>query len=138
MLAAIGSSRQIPPMARDDHFDRKQQDANVAVAVYASPMIRTVMNRSDWLTLIGLAVIWGSAFFCIHVAVHAVPPLTYVWLRVTIAAAALWGWRSATAAALLAIGLLTQGVGLAQASPEFDLFSPRAELAPSTLLGERQ
>ncbi len=59
-------------------------------------MIRTVMNRSDWLTLIGLAVIWGSAFFCIHVAVHAVPPLTYVWLRVTIAAAALWGylaWR---------------------------------------------
>jgi hypothetical protein len=53
-------------------------------------------------------------------------------------AAALWGWRSATAAALLAIGLLTQGVSLAQASPEFDLFSPRAELAPSTLLGERQ
>lgn len=53
-------------------------------------------------------------------------------------AATLWGWRSVTAAALLALGLLTQGVSLAQASPEFDLFSPRAELAPSTLLGERQ
>ncbi|NUS99976.1 MAG: DMT family transporter [Sphingomonas sp.] len=54
------------------------------------------MNRSDWATLIGLAVIWGSAFFCIHVAVQTVPPLTYVWLRVTIAAAALWtylAWR---------------------------------------------
>lgn len=48
----------------------------------------------------------------------------------------LWGWRSATAAALVAIGLLTQGASMAQASPEFDLFSPNAALAPSTLLGE--
>jgi hypothetical protein len=48
----------------------------------------------------------------------------------------LWGWRSASAAALLAIGLLTQGASMAQAAPEFDLFSPRAALAPSTLLGE--
>ena len=48
----------------------------------------------------------------------------------------LWGWRSATAAVLLALGLLTQGASLAQASPEFELFSPNAALAPSTLLGE--
>ena len=49
----------------------------------------------------------------------------------------LWGWRSASAAVLLAVGLLTQGASLAQASSsEFDLFSPRAALAPSTLLGE--
>ena len=48
----------------------------------------------------------------------------------------LWGWRSATAAALLAVGLLTQGASMAQASSEFDLFSPNAALAPSTLLGE--
>lgn len=83
-------------MARDDLFKSKRRDATTSPAGYAPHMIRTVMNRSDWLTLIGLAVIWGSAFFCIHVAVHAVPPLTYVWLRVTIAAAALWGyliWR---------------------------------------------
>lgn len=52
-------------------------------------------------------------------------------------ALALWGWRSATAAALMTIGLMTQGTSLAQASPEFDLFSPHAALAPSTLLGER-
>lgn len=48
----------------------------------------------------------------------------------------LWGWRSASAAALLTVGLLTQGVSMAQASSEFDLFSPNAALAPSTLLGE--
>ena len=48
----------------------------------------------------------------------------------------LWGWRSATAAALLAFGLLTQGASMAQASSEFELFSPNAALAPSTLLGE--
>lgn len=50
----------------------------------------------------------------------------------------LWGWRSATAAVLLATGLVTQGASLAQASSEFDLFSHRSALAPSTLLGERQ
>jgi drug/metabolite transporter (DMT)-like permease len=79
-------------MARDDLFESKRRDAIVESRAYAPHMIRTVMNRSDWLTLIGLAVIWGSAFFCISVAVQSVPPLTYVWLRVTIAAAALWGY----------------------------------------------
>ena len=54
------------------------------------PMIRAQMNRSDWTILLVLAVIWGGAFFFINVAVRHVPPLTYVWLRVTIAAAALW------------------------------------------------
>lgn len=53
-------------------------------------MIRTHMNRSDWGRMIVLALIWGGAFFFISVAVHAVPPLTYVWLRLTIAAAGLW------------------------------------------------
>lgn len=51
---------------------------------------------------------------------------------------ALWGWRSATAAVLVAAGLVTQGAGLAQASPEFELFSAHAALAPSTLLGENR
>ena len=37
-----------------------------------------------------LALIWGGAFFFIGVAVRHVPPLTYVWLRLTIAAAAMW------------------------------------------------
>lgn len=54
-------------------------------------------------------------------------------------ATTLWGWRSATAAALLAIGLVTQGAGRAQpSSSEFELFSPHAALAPSTLLGDSQ
>src|SRR5213076_14085 len=44
----------------------------------------------DWLILGTLALIWGGAFFFIGVAVRHVPPLTYVWLRLTIAAAAMW------------------------------------------------
>ncbi|MEO7654190.1 MAG: DMT family transporter [Sphingomicrobium sp.] len=53
-------------------------------------MIRTQMDRGDWLTLGALALIWGSAFFFINVAVRDVPPLTYVWLRLAIAASGLW------------------------------------------------
>src|SRR5436305_7182459 len=53
-------------------------------------MIRAQMNRSDWLILGVLALIWGGAFFFIGVAVRHVPPLTYVWLRLTIAASAMW------------------------------------------------
>jgi hypothetical protein len=69
---------------------------------------------------------------------------TRVWAKIgerqrAPSAVALWGWRSATAALLLALGLLTQGASLAQAaSSEFDLFSPNSALAPSTLLGEHQ
>ena len=55
-------------------------------------MIRTQMNRGDWLILLVLAVIWGGAFFFIGVAVKHVPPLTYVWLRLTIAALAMWAY----------------------------------------------
>lgn len=53
-------------------------------------MIRSMMDRSDWTILIGLALIWGGAFFFISLAVREVPPLTYVWLRLSLAAAALW------------------------------------------------
>jgi drug/metabolite transporter (DMT)-like permease len=77
-------------------FESKLREAGAGAATHTHAMIRSVMNRSDWMTLIALAVIWGGAFTCIHVAVHSVPPLTYVWLRVTIAAAALWAylaWR---------------------------------------------
>ena len=48
------------------------------------------MNGRDWLILGTLALIWGGAFFFIGVAVRHVPPLTYVWLRLSIAAAAMW------------------------------------------------
>ena len=98
MLAALGLVSQNPGMTKlsQECFDSKLREAAAPAGPHTHAMIRSVMNRSDWLTLIGLAVIWGSAFFCIHVAVHSVPPLTYVWLRVTIAAAALWAylaWR---------------------------------------------
>src|SRR6185436_4394070 len=50
------------------------------------PMINQQMTGREWLTLLILAVIWGGAFMFIGVAVHHVHPLTYVWLRLTIAA----------------------------------------------------
>jgi drug/metabolite transporter (DMT)-like permease len=71
-------------------FERNCAEASHAFAAHNAPMIRAQMNRSDWSILLVLAVIWGGAFFFINIAVHHVPPLTYVWLRVTIAALALW------------------------------------------------
>ena len=73
-------------------FERKQTEALVAARGDVPAMIRTQMNRSDWLILLFLALIWGGAFFFIGVAVRHVPPLTYVWLRVTIGAAGLWAY----------------------------------------------
>jgi drug/metabolite transporter (DMT)-like permease len=77
-------------------FDRKQAEAAALPAGDDPHMIRTRMNGSDWAILVALAIIWGGAFFFISVAVHAISPLTYVWLRLTIAAAGLWAflwWR---------------------------------------------
>jgi drug/metabolite transporter (DMT)-like permease len=53
-------------------------------------MIRTQMDKGDWATLITLALIWGGAFLFIGIAVRHVPPLTYVALRLTVAAGAMW------------------------------------------------
>jgi drug/metabolite transporter (DMT)-like permease len=80
-------------------FERNCAEAAPAVPAYADGMIRTVMNKSDWGTLIVLALIWGAAFLFIGVAVRHVPPLTYVWLRLAIAAAAMWAflrWKGAS------------------------------------------
>ena len=71
-------------------FDRNLAEAADASAGDKPAMIRTVMNRSDWLILLVLALIWGGAFLFIGVAVRHVQPLTYVWLRLTIAAAGMW------------------------------------------------
>lgn len=80
----------------EDCFDRKARDAKAAAAGYAQPMINSVMNRNEWGILLGLALIWGVAFFFIKVAVTHVEPLTYVWLRLAIAGAGLLAfirWR---------------------------------------------
>jgi drug/metabolite transporter (DMT)-like permease len=76
-------------MARDDPFDRKAQDAQANPLVYSAPMINSEMTGREWAILLVLAVIWGGAFLFIGVAVKHVHPLTYVWLRLTIAAGAM-------------------------------------------------
>ncbi|WP_218915868.1 DMT family transporter [Sphingomonas jaspsi] len=53
----------------------------------AAPSLR--MGRAEWAMLGLLALIWGSAFLFIKVAVAAFDPLTYVWIRLVIAATAL-------------------------------------------------
>src|SRR3954447_20432922 len=70
-------------------FERKLVEAAAPIG-HDLPMIRSQMNGHDWLILVVLALIWGGAFFFIGVAVRHVPPLTYVWLRLTIAAAGMW------------------------------------------------
>lgn len=75
----------------DPHmFERKRAEAAPAPPGYPLPMIRTQMNGRDWSILAILALVWGGAFFFIGVAVRHVHPLTYVALRLTIAAAAMW------------------------------------------------
>lgn len=77
----------------DPHaFDRNRAEGAKPVTSHDAHVIRAQMNGNDWLILIALALIWGSAFFFIGVAVRHVQPLTYVWLRVTIAAAGMWAY----------------------------------------------
>lgn len=73
-------------------FERKQADDLKPVSAHDAHMIRAQMNGTDWLILGFLALIWGGAFFFIGVAVRHVQPLTYVWLRLAIAAAAMWAY----------------------------------------------
>lgn len=68
-------------------FERKPPVAGSREKCDSAPVIRTQMNRADWAILLILSLIWGGAFFFIGVAVRHVEPLTYVWLRLTIAAA---------------------------------------------------
>ncbi len=73
-------------------FDRKQTEAAAVRSSDSVPMIRIQMNRADWGVIAVLALLWGGAFFFIAVAVRHVPPLTYVALRLGIAAAAMWAF----------------------------------------------
>src|SRR5688500_3926286 len=71
-------------------FERKPRDARPEPPAYANIMINQEMTGREWAILLFLAVIWGGAFLFIGVAVRHVEPLTYVWLRLTIAALAMW------------------------------------------------
>ena len=71
-------------------FERKPRDARPEADDYKSAMINQQMTGREWGILLFLALIWGGAFLFIGVAVRHVDPLTYVWLRLTIAAAAMW------------------------------------------------
>ena len=75
---------------RPDCFDGKARDAAEAAPPYAQPMINRTMATSEWNSLLLLGLVWGGAFFFIDLAVAEVAPLTFVWLRLTIAAAVLW------------------------------------------------
>ena len=48
------------------------------------------ISPRGWLLLLTLGAIWGGAFFFARIAVQEIPPLTLVFLRVTLAATALW------------------------------------------------
>jgi drug/metabolite transporter (DMT)-like permease len=71
-------------------FARKPREVPAESTAYAQPMINQEMTGREWAILLFLAIIWGGAFLFIGVAVRHVEPLTYVWLRLTIAAAAMW------------------------------------------------
>jgi drug/metabolite transporter (DMT)-like permease len=65
---------------------------NHATLQHSAPLIVAppkTMGRAEWAMLLILAAIWGVAFLFIKVAVASFDPLTYVWLRLLIAAAAL-------------------------------------------------
>jgi drug/metabolite transporter (DMT)-like permease len=73
-------------------FESKLREAAAGSHPYAEPMIDRTMHGGEWGRLLLLSVIWGGAFFFIEIAVREVATLTFVWLRLSIAAAALWAF----------------------------------------------
>lgn len=71
-------------------FENKRREVLPGPAGYVPPMINRTMGSREWGGLLLLAVIWGGAFFFIDVAVAEIAPLTFVWVRPSLAAAALW------------------------------------------------
>jgi drug/metabolite transporter (DMT)-like permease len=77
------------------------------------------MNRSDWLALVTLSLLWGGSFFFVEVALAGLPALSVVWGRVALAtvllgmALRLMGVappKPAVWPALLVMGLLNNAV----------------------------
>jgi drug/metabolite transporter (DMT)-like permease len=53
------------------------------------PAIHRTMNAREWAMLLLLSLLWGCSFFLVAVALTELPPITIVWLRVSLAAVAL-------------------------------------------------
>ena len=71
-------------------FQRNRRDGGDGRHGYRLPMIDRTMKGSEWASLLLLGLIWGGAFFFIDIAVEEVATFTFVWVRLSIAAAALW------------------------------------------------
>ncbi len=54
------------------------------------------MGAVEWGLLVALSILWGGSFFFVEVALRDLPPLTLVFLRVSLGAAALWIYAIAT------------------------------------------
>ena len=52
--------------------------------------IHAEMTTREWVMLITLSLLWGGSFFFVEVVITELPSLTTVFLRVLIAALALW------------------------------------------------
>src|SRR5690349_2178498 len=78
------------------------------------------MSHLDWFLLLALSILWGGSYFFVGVAVTALPPITIVLLRVTIAALALhivlrltrtaMPWDGKTWLAFAGMGLLNNAI----------------------------
>ncbi len=58
--------------------------------------INTTMNLKEWNMIILLSILWGGSFFFVEVIIAELPTLTVVFLRVALAAVALWVFVFAT------------------------------------------
>lgn len=52
--------------------------------------INNEMGAKEWVMLLALSMLWGGSFFFVEVIISELPPLTVVFLRVALAAVALW------------------------------------------------
>ena len=49
-------------------------------------IVNITMSPCEWGLLLTLSLLWGGSFFFVGIAVNELPPLTIVFLRVSIAA----------------------------------------------------
>ncbi len=52
--------------------------------------INSEMGAKEWVMLLTLSLLWGGSFFFVEVVISELPVITVVFLRVALAAVALW------------------------------------------------